>query len=503
MNDDLALVGLDTLADFAAPPRRSIGVVGGLGMLAGADFLCKLVQSLSATGRGDRVDLAFEQHPLPAAALASGSLGARKLHVFDLIRDFEARGVDTIALPCFLSHTFIGELQANTTLQIVDMLRELRAHIRDVFPTARRIGVLASPQTRETRLFERYFGAPHFEIVHPRRVAGVDLVTQSVYGEQGIQAVPAGSLRAIDDLRVACDDLAEQGVDLILPGLTDLNLVLPRLGRRDVPVIDTNLVYAQRVAAGERAMHEKPFKIGVVGGVGPAATVDFLQKIVRHTDARRDQDHVKLLVEQNPQIPDRTENLIGAGPDPTIALYATCKKLEDGGASLIAIPCNTAHAFVERIQPYLKILVVNMLDVTARHVAATLSGPRRVGVLATTGTVASGVYERALAIHGVEQALPSAAAQLRVMEAIYGSEGVKAGFVEGACQDDIRAAIEDLAAQGVDVMILGCTELPVLLPHPTIACEGGRVVTLVDPTAILAGRCASIASAALRRERLH
>ena len=503
MNEALALVGISTLDDFAAPPRRSIGVVGGLGMLAGADFLYKLVQSLAAAGAGDRVDLAFEQHPMPAAATGPDSSSTRKLLVFDLIREFEARGVETIALPCFLSHTFIDELQSNTTAQIVDMLAALRAHIRHAFPAARRIGVLASATTRERRLFEKYFGAPRFEVVHPRHIAGVDLVTRSVYGEHGIQAAPAGSLRAIDDLRVACDDLVEQGVDLIVPGLTDLNLVLARLDRRDVPIIDTNLVYAQRVAAGEQAMREKPFKIGVVGGVGPAATVDFLQKIVRHTEARRDQDHVKLLVEQNPQIPDRTDSLIGAGPDPTIALYATCKKLEDGGASLIAIPCNTAHAFVERIQPYLGILVVNMLDVTARHVAAILSGVRRVGVLATSGTVASGVYERALAIHGVEQVLPSPAAQLRVMEAIYGSQGVKAGFVEGVCQDDIRAAVEDVAGQGVDVVILGCTELPVLLPQATIVCQGGRVVTLVDPTGILASRCASIASAALRREILH
>ena len=118
----------------------------------------------------------------------------------------------------------------------------------------------------------------------------------------------------------------------------------------------------------------RPFKIGVVGGVGPAATADFMQKIVRNTTAARDQDHIKIVVEQNPQIPDRTANLIGDGPDPTVALYATCKKLEAGDADLIAIPCNTAHAFVERIQPYLSIPIVNMLHETVQHLAQHAPG---------------------------------------------------------------------------------------------------------------------------------
>src|SRR5205823_9095418 len=102
------------------------------------------------------------------------------------------------------------------------------------------------------------------------------------------------------------------------------------------------------------------------------ATADFMTKIVRNTRADRDQEHLKLVVEQNPQIPDRTENLIGSGADPTISLYSTCKKLEAADADIIAIPCNTAHAFVERIQPYLNIPVVNMLTATVEHIQANL-----------------------------------------------------------------------------------------------------------------------------------
>jgi aspartate racemase len=234
----------------------------------------------------------------------------------------------------------------------------------------------------------------------------------------------------------------------------------------------------------------------VVGGVGPAATVDFIHKIVRATPARRDQDHIKLMVEQNPQIPDRTENLIGNGPDPTISLYATCKRLEAGGADIIAIPCNTAHAFVERIQPYLAVPIVNMLTVTVRYLRETFPALRAVGVLATSGTVASGVYEKALESQGLRQIVPGPALQARVMEAIYGKEGVKAGFTTGQCQEDIVAAINGLIAEGVEVIILGCTELPLLFPQTDFTGRNGARVRPIDPTDVLARQCVAYASAA-------
>jgi aspartate racemase len=217
---------------------------------------------------------------------------------------------------------------------------------------------------------------------------------------------------------------------------------------------------------------------------------------VRNTPARRDQDHVKLLVEQNPQIPDRTENLIGEGADPTVSLYATCKRLEEGGADIIAIPCNTAHAFVERIQPYLRVPIVNMLTETVRHVREHYPAQRKIGVLATSGTMASGVYEKALEAQGLQLIAPEPALQSRVMQVIYGKQGVKAGFTAGACHDDIAAAVEGLIDEGVVVIVLGCTELPLLLPHAEFVGSGGARVTLIDPTDVLARRCIAYALAA-------
>ncbi len=473
--------------------RRSLGVIGGLGALASADVFFKLIQSTPASTDAEHLDIVFEQHPFSQAGHTTAATTERKLYIFDLIRDFQRRGIGAVVLPCFLSHTFIDELTANSPLPIVDMMAGLRSHVRRKFPAARRIGVLASDTTRNKRLFERYFNAPEFDVVHPC-VEGIDHVTEAVYAPDGIKS---GNLRGrpIDLLRDACADLVDQGVDVILPGLTEIALVLDELGPLGVPIVDSNLAYAQYVVSGQHDAPGKLFKVGVVGGVGPAATVDFMQKIVRNTPATRDQDHIKLLVEQNPQIPDRTENLIGEGPDPTISLYATCRKLEAGDADIIAIPCNTAHAYVERVQPYLSIPIVNMLTVTAEHIRRTLPALCKVGLLATSGTVASGVYRKALEAAGLEQVVPSTEQQARVMNAIYGPQGVKAGFTAGACIDDLMAAIAELAARGVEAVILGCTELPLLLPHASVNTSEGRLVTLIDPTDVLAQHCVARALA--------
>jgi len=476
------------------PARRSFGIIGGLGPLAGADVFFKLVKATPARSDAEHFDVVFEQHPFRNSSTSHAATTERKLYIFDMIRDFEKRGVTTVVLPCFLSHTFLDQLQENTSLQIVDMVDGLRAHIRRRFPLVRRIGVLTSDYLREKRLFERYFSAPEFEVLHPRLSSStqLDAVTQAVYGDEGIKS---GNLtgRPVELLRAACEDLIAQGAEIILPGLTEIALVADQIGLLGVPLIDANLVYAQYAVTGYYDARSRVFKVGVVGGVGPAATVDFMHKVVRGTPASRDQDHIKLLVEQNPQIPDRTDNLIGDGPDPTVSLYATCKKLEEGDVDIIAIPCNTAHAFVERIQPYLNVPIVNMLTVTVEYLLASFPGVHEIGVLATSGTIASGVYQKALEAHGLTQILPTEASQKRVMNAIYGAHGVKAGYTTGECIDDIMAAVDDLTLRGVKVIVLGCTELPLLLSQGEIHCAGGRTVCLVDPTDILARRCIAYA----------
>jgi len=471
---------------------RSLGVVGGLGALAGADLFTKLIRATLAAGPRD---VAFEQHPFDEPLEAGGAASAqhaRKLYVFETLRAFERRGIEAALLPCFISHTFLDEITPEVRIAVLDMMAALRDHLARRHPERRRIGVLTSDYVRGRGLFERYFDAA--ALVYPSAAAQARLM-QAVYGECGIKS---GRLdpAAVTLLDEAIRDLGAQGAELIVPGFTEIPVALDALTERTLPVVDCNQVYAQYAVDGRPGAAPRPFKIGVIGGVGPAATVDFMDKVVRATRAHRDQDHVKMVVEHNPQIPDRTEHLVADGPDPTVALYAAAKKLEAADADLIAIPCNTAHAFVARIQPYLGIPIVNMLHEAVRHIRQRYGGNCTAGLLATDGTVASRVYHDAADAAGMTLIAPDAGHQARVMDAIYGERGVKAGFTDGPCRESLRSAIAHLADRGATVMILGCTELPLILPGTASLTVGAHAVAVIDPTEILARTCVAQAEAA-------
>lgn len=474
--------------------RKRIGIIGGLGALGAADIFFKLVQATpSASGR-EQFDLMLEQRPFDepeAAGAEDAKLTARKLYVFDMIRHFEARHADAVLLPCFISHTFLDEIAGEVRLPIFDARQALILHLHRRHPEARRIGILTSALVRQKQLFERAFEPAGLTVIQPTPKVQHGLLMPAIYGPRGIKS---GHLQgdAVDRLEHACRDLLAQGADVIVPGFTEIPIVVDALRERGLPIVDSNRVYAGHAVSEAGGAQAKPFKVGIVGGVGPAATADFMQKIVRNTTAARDQDHIKLMVEQNPQIPDRTANLVGDGPDPTVALYATCKKLEAGDADLIAIPCNTAHAFVERIQPCLSIPIVNMLRETVRHLREHHPACRQVGLLATSGTLASRVYHDAIEAAGLHALAPDETNQARVMNAIYGEKGVKAGYTEGECRDDLLLALTDLVERGAQAVILGCTELPLLLAQSPAYPIAGRHVVLLDPTDILAQRCVAL-----------
>jgi aspartate racemase len=457
-----------------------------------------------------------------------------KLHIFDVMCGLAAAQVDTVVLPSMASHAFIDELQANTPLRVADHIASMYREVRARFPDARRVGILAGEESGANGVFERYFPSPDFVLIYPSRRnvwqihdATPVLMRSSTFAVASDHAVVDADLDAdVDvDADVSADvcadvdphDLSNRNADaaaleLLRARVADMvargaevlvatGAVADALacGGWGIPVIDADVCFARDLLTGGEGHSQdapKVFKVGIVGGVGPAATVDFMQKIVRNTPARCDQDHIKLLVEQNPQIPDRTDNLIGDGQDPTVALYAACKLLESGHASMIAIPCNTAHAFVARLQPHLHIPILNMLTVTAEHVLEACPGIHRVGLLATSGTLASGVYRATLKAFGVQDVTPSPVFQARVMNAIFGPAGVKAGFTTGVCLDDVLAALLELSEAGCDVSVLGCTELPLLFPQPTVTLPNGRTMRLIDPTDILARRCVAQARAA-------
>lgn len=488
-------------------PARNIpcrlGIVGGLGSLGAADLFFKLVQALPCGTADEQAELIFEQHPFREGARpgdASASQNGRKLHVFDMIRAFESR-VDAVVLPCFISHTFIDELKGEVRLPIIDLMEALRSDVARRHPGVRRLGIVTSDYVRGNGLFERYLPAGTWELLYPRGDLQEKCVMAAIYGPQGIKT---GHLQgdSVELLARACRDLLDQGAELIVPGFAEIPVIIDALRGRGIPILDANRIYASHAVSHPALQAARPFKVGVVGGVGPAATVDFLAKIVRNTPAGRDQEHLKVVVEQNPQIPDRTDNLLHAGADPTIALYSTCKRLEACDADVIAIPCNTAHAFVERIQPYLSIPIVDMLFETVEHIRSRFPDRRRIGLLATSGTVGSRVYHDAAARNGLELLVPDDESQRLVTAAIYGPRGVKAGFTNGPCREELLSALEALVERGAEVIILGCTELPLLLQQSDDFPVGGRTVAIVDPTDILARKCIDLGKPAAGQESL-
>ncbi len=230
------------------------------------------------------------------------------------------------------------------------------------------------------------------------------------------------------------------------------------------------------------------FRIGVLGGLGPAATVDFMDKIIRNTPARRDQDHIRMLVEHDPRIPDRTAHLLGEGPDPTPALDAACQRLQSFGATIIAIPCNTAHVFLDAIQARLDIPIIRMPDETVAFIGRHYAGLNSVGLLATSGTVQTRLYQTVLGAAGYATLVPDAPQQTMLMEVISGKQGIKAGYTSGLCVEQFLEVATHLERMGAELLILGCTELPLLLD----AIGGRSALPMVDPTDILARRCVAL-----------
>ena len=240
----------------------------------------------------------------------------------------------------------------------------------------------------------------------------------------------------------------------------------------------------------------KPFKVGMIGGLGPAATVDLYDKITRFTPAKTDQEHIKVVVEQNPQIADRTACLLHGGDDPTLALYECAKRLEQDDCDALIVPCNTAHAFVPFIERHVKIPFINMQQVTMEEIQRKLGEKARIGLLATSGTIQTGIYAQKAKVMGLPMFTPDEAHQARVMAAIYGPQGAKAGFTDGVCRDDLVSAAEYLVkTYDCNCLILGCTELPLILDEDDHFPVAGKEVCVVDPTAVLARKVVEVALA--------
>ena len=202
----------------------------------------------------------------------------------------------------------------------------------------------------------------------------------------------------------------------------------------------------------------KQYRLGVLGGMGPQATNTFYQFVIDRTAARSDQEHVNALILSDSDMPDRTAAILSGGKAQDAVfqrLLADAKLLEQAGCTCIAVPCNTSHFFLDRVQEYIGIPILHMIRETARLLAA--QGLKRPGILATDGTIRTGLYQKEFSAAGIQAVIPTPEAQGLVMSLIY--DDVKAGR-DGDPQK-FAAIHEDLLSQGCDCGVLACTELSV------------------------------------------
>lgn len=224
--------------------------------------------------------------------------------------------------------------------------------------------------------------------------------------------------------------------------------------------------------------------VGVLGGMGPDATIDFMSKVIAFTSAESDQHHIRMVVDHNPKVPNRQAAILHGGDDPGPVLASMAKGLEAAGADFLVMVCNSAHAFLEPIQRATALPFVSIVDVTLQEMMQSRPDARRAGLMATDGLLAAGVYQDALEAAGLEPLMPREEDLERLMALI---RKIKAGDRSREVAQEMGTLAELLASAGADVIIAGCTEIPLVLNAPVIS------VPVISSTDALARKTVALA----------
>jgi aspartate racemase len=249
-------------------------------------------------------------------------------------------------------------------------------------------------------------------------------------------------------------------------------------------------------------MNDNPPLLGVLGGMGPLATVDFLKKLIEETPATRDQEHIPVVTYCVPQIPDRPAAILHGAESPLPHMLKGIATLKNAGAQAIAIACNTAHYWYDDLVQQGGLPIIHIADAACDDLAARGIRAARVGLIATKGTVAAGFFQQRFAQHGFECILNSDSEQDQcVLPAI---EHVKRNELAAAHALAVRAA-QGLRSRGAEAIVLGCTEIPLAIDH----APSDIAAACADATRALARTCvkwwqaqpANVRSSARRTER--
>lgn len=227
--------------------------------------------------------------------------------------------------------------------------------------------------------------------------------------------------------------------------------------------------------------------IGILGGMGPEATLDLFGKIIAHTPAVKDQDHLRVLIDSNPKVPDRTAAILEGGDSPVPAMQAGIAALKRAGADFVVIPCVSAHFFLEELQREAGLPILSMFDVTADHIRQQHPNLRTVGMLATTGTLQGGRFRARLEQSAVATLAPEPSDQGRLMDAIYAIKAAAGVRSRKVIREEIQAIADRLIRRGAQGVVAGCTEIPLVL-------QPGDLEVPVFDTLLLLARAAIAAA---------
>lgn len=225
-----------------------------------------------------------------------------------------------------------------------------------------------------------------------------------------------------------------------------------------------------------------PKLLGVLGGMGPLATADFMRKLTELTPASRDQDHIPVLVYSNPQVPDRSTAIMGRGESPLPALLDGIARLQGAGAEAIAIPCNTAHYWYDQMAAASQVPVLHIVGSVCDVLKGRGIDGGTVGVMGTAGTLHTGIYQGYLQRSGYSCVLPTESEMAELV--MPGIVSVKAGDLPTA-KRVLGDAARRLGDRGARMVVLGCTEIPLALAD----ASPEAAALYVDSTAALAQAC--------------
>lgn len=227
--------------------------------------------------------------------------------------------------------------------------------------------------------------------------------------------------------------------------------------------------------------------LGILGGLGPAASVDFYTKVVAATPARGDQDHLHLVLLSDPRVPDRNAAVAGTGPSPGPQLAAMAVRLEEAGAEVLFMVCNTAHAYADAITQAVHVPLVSIIEETVTATLAAAPAARRVGVLATSGAQDARLYANAFGQRGVSVSEPLGEERARFMDLLY---RVKAGERGENVRSAMLSLAQALVADGAEAIVAGCTEVPLVLNTGALVAAGVSAPLVASTDALVAAAVA-------------